>query len=90
MQVRSAGGSEPGVAGVTLHLEPSDDFADYVAVPVQCPVCGHRMKPLGTSNTSGITAWLPVKCTHVGCRREWAVKAQMVPVSEQIAQAHYS
>ena len=73
---------------MTLHLEPSDNRVEAVVVPVACPACGGGLRPLGASNTSGITAWLPVKCLRAGCRRDWAIKTQLVAVTDQ-SQAHY-
>jgi hypothetical protein len=71
-------------------LRPSEDRAEWVSWKVSCPACGSSVTPLSVGNTTGITAWLPVKCAKESCRREWAIRAQLVPVSEQIAQAQYA
>ena len=75
---------------MTWRLKPSDDTADWVAVKVGCPACGSVVEPLSPGNTTGLTSWLPVKCTRVGCRREWAIRSQIVAVADQLAQARHS
>ena len=80
--------SETVGGGVSWHLRPSNDRADFLAFSATCPACGAKLEPLAVGNTTGITAWLPVKCSRHGCRREWAVRAQLVAVSEQ-QQAQY-
>ena len=74
---------------MSWRLRPSER-AEWVSWKVSCPACGSTMVPLSSGNTTGITAWLPVKCDRESCRREWAIRAQVVPVSEQIAQAHWA
>ena len=73
---------------MTLHLEPSNDRADWVAFHVSCPACGDALAPLGVGNTTGLTSWLPVKCRRPACRQSWAIKAQVVAVTDQ-SQAQY-
>lgn len=73
---------------MTLHLNPSNDSAAWIAVRLTCPACGESMRPLGEGQTSGVTAFLPVKCTRKNCRREWAVKTQLLAVTDQ-AHHHY-
>jgi hypothetical protein len=73
---------------LALHLKPSDDCAEWVAFHATCPACGSGLRPLGAGNTTGITSWLPVKCTRVGCRREWGIRTQIVGVEDQ-SQAQY-
>lgn len=76
------------MTAVAMHLTPSNTDASWVAFSSECPACGGRLAPLSVSQSSGIVAWLPVKCSEVGCRREWAIKAQIVGVTDQ-AQSRY-
>jgi hypothetical protein len=77
-----------GAEDVSWELRASNTRADWLAFSANCPACGDRLEPLAPGNTTGVTAWLPVKCRRVSCRREFAVKASLVAVSEH-SQAQY-